>query len=226
MTDESPTTLRTALDVLDFRRRVAEIYRTVRAAARPDEGHALWVRERGRLLAEHPASPVPAEHRGAGTSIEVAAYDEAFRFVVEVQDAPAERIEVVTGTDGTVVFDRVGRVELDGSIGGLGSLDVWWHGGYGGGVFVPLRDGTSGRTGYGGGRYVLDTTKGADLGPEPSGPGPARVGPGRILVVDLNFAYHPSCAYDPAWACPLAPPGNRLDADVAAGEVYSGPWAH
>ncbi len=222
MTDESPTTLADVLDVLDFRRRVAEIYRAVRAAADPEAGHALWVRERGRLLAEHPASPVQAEHRGAGARVEVAAYDEAFRFVVEVQDAPADRIEVVTGSDGTVAFDRVGRVELDG----LGSLEVWWHAGYGGGVFVPLRDGTSGRTGYGGGRYVLDTTKGADLGPDLTGPSPDGRRPGSTLVVDLNFAYHPSCAYDPDWACPLAPPGNRLDADVPVGELYRGPWAH
>ena len=32
------------------------------------------------------------------------------------------------------------------------------------------------------------------------------------LVVDLNFAYHPSCTYDPRWSCPLAPEGNRLTA--------------
>ena len=62
--------------------------------------------------------------------------------------------------------------------------------------------------GYGGGRYLLDTVKGADLG-----------GDGGRLVVDLNFAYAPSCAYDPAWACPLAPPGNRVDAEVPVGEL-------
>ena len=38
--------------------------------------------------------------------------------------------------------------------------------------------------------------------------------------MDLNFAYNPSCAYDPAWVCPLAPPGNRLAAEVLAGELY------
>ena len=37
-------------------------------------------------------------------------------------------------------------------------------------------------------------------------------------MVDLNFAYHPSCTYDPRWSCPLAPEGNRLTAPVAAGE--------
>jgi uncharacterized protein len=38
------------------------------------------------------------------------------------------------------------------------------------------------------------------------------------LVLDFNFAYNPSCAYDPRWACPLAPPGNRLDIPIEAGE--------
>jgi uncharacterized protein len=38
-------------------------------------------------------------------------------------------------------------------------------------------------------------------------------------MIDLNFAYNPSCAYDPAWACPLAPAGNRIDAAIEAGEL-------
>src|SRR5205823_900742 len=32
------------------------------------------------------------------------------------------------------------------------------------------------------------------------------------------FAYNPSCAYDPKWACPLSPPANRLPVAVRAGE--------
>jgi uncharacterized protein (DUF1684 family) len=65
-------------------------------------------------------------------------------------------------------------------------------------------------TSYGGGRYLLDTVKGADLG-----------GPPEALVIDLNFAYQPSCAYDEAWACPLAGPGNTVSVDIAVGERYS-----
>jgi uncharacterized protein len=38
-------------------------------------------------------------------------------------------------------------------------------------------------------------------------------------VVDLNFAYNPSCAYDPAWACPLAPAGNTVTLPLNAGEL-------
>ena len=51
--------------------------------------------------------------------------------------------------------------------------------------------------------------KGADLGGDPAA---------GTLVVDLNFAFQPSCAFDPKWACPLAPPENRLAARIEAGE--------
>jgi len=199
--------------VLDWRRRVGGIYAHVRATPDPVAGHRIWATERADLMASHPASPLLPGHRES--RVEVSAYDAALRFDAEVLPAEPERLEVPTGTDGVVVFDRIGAVRL----GDLGTLDVWWLGSYGGGVFVPLRDGTSAvaaHGGYGGGRYLLDTVKGADLG---SG------APGR-LVVDLNFAYHPSCAYDPAWACPLAPAGNRLEAPVLGGELYAGPWAH
>ncbi|MGI8625981.1 MAG: DUF1684 domain-containing protein, partial [Geodermatophilaceae bacterium] len=102
-------------------------------------------------------------------------------------------------------------------LGDLGSLDVWWLAQYGGGLFLPMRDGTAGRGTYGAGRYLLDTAKGADLGASDSGPSP----PGAsTIVIDLNFAYHPSCAYSPRWVCPLAQQGNRLEVDVGVGEQY------
>ena len=66
---------------------------------------------------------------------------------------------------------------------------------------------------YGGGRYLVDTIKGADLG---------RHAELATVVVDFNFAYNPSCAYDPGWACPLAPPGNVLRVEVPVGERYDG----
>lgn len=96
-----------------------------------------------------------------------------------------------------------------------GRLDVWRLTSYGGGLFIPMRDALAGRPGgtYGGGRYVIDTVKGADLGSDVDG---------GTIVLDLNFAYNPSCAYDPAWACPLAPPGNVLDAPVPVGELAPG----
>ncbi|HUG86614.1 MAG TPA: DUF1684 domain-containing protein, partial [Euzebya sp.] len=76
------------------------------------------------------------------------------------------------------------------------------------GLFLPFTDATSGASTYGGGRYLLDTAKGADLG---------RLEDGR-LILDFNYAYHPSCAWDAAWSCPLPPPDNRVDVEVSAGE--------
>lgn len=196
------------LAVADWRRTTAATYAQVRAAATEDPAaaHAAWVRARDEMFASHPASALGAEARAAFAGLDVAPYDPAYRFEVEVQDAPEGRMDVATGTDGVVPFERVGLVELDG----LGTLSLWALRSYGGGIFVPLKDSSAGQVGgtYGGGRYLLDTIKGADLG---------QVG-GR-LVVDLNFAYNPSCAYDPAWACPLAPPDNTLSVPLPVGEM-------
>jgi uncharacterized protein (DUF1684 family) len=79
---------------------------------------------------------------------------------------------------------------------------------YAGGIFLPFGDATNGGATYAAGRYLLDTAKGADLGVTGDGE----------LVLDFNFAYQPSCAFDPRWACPLAPPESRLPIAVEAGE--------
>ena len=67
-----------------------------------------------------------------------------------------------------------------------------------------------GRTTYGGGRYLLDSAKGADLG-----------GSLGTLVIDFNFLYHPSCRYSSQWQCPLAPAENTVASPVQAGERLS-----
>lgn len=196
-----------SLTLLDWRRRIHALYAEVRAADDPWAAHELWRHGRDRLFAAHPDSPLPAGERSGFAGLVVAPYDPSLRFEVRVDtDVTPEHLEVPTGTDGVVPFDRVGVAHL----GGLGDLDVWWLGSYGGGLFVPVKDGLAGRETYGGGRYVLDTVKGADLGGDAAS--------GR-LVIDLNFAYNPSCVYDPAWACPLAPPGNTLAAPVRGGEL-------
>lgn len=195
------------LSVLDWRRQIFAAYAQVRATADPAAAHRLWCAARDELFATHPASPLLPGDRACFTGLAVAPYDRRLRFEVRVAtDVEARRLEVPTGTDGIVVFDRAGVAVLPG----LGSLDVWWLGSYGGGVFVPVKDASAGRGTYGGGRYLLDTVKGADLG------GDVRDG---VLVLDLNFAYNPSCAYDPVWACPLAPPGNVISTELAGGEM-------
>lgn len=191
--------------LLDWRRQVAAIYAAVRAEPDHRTAHLAWQEARNALLATHPQSPIPLAERESFTGVPVAPYDPGLRFEALIDaDVEPTTIEVSTGTDGVVPFERAGVVHLPG----LGDLDVWWLASYGGGIFVPVRDVRDDGATYPGGRYVIDTVKGADLGSNDG-----------FLAVDLNFAYNPSCAYDPAWACPLAPPGNTIAGPVNAGEL-------
>ena len=190
---------RVSLELLGWRRAVADLYAEVRAASEPAEAWQRWRSGRDRLFATHPASPL--EDTSGFDGLRYAPYDPGLRFVAPVRAAPPLVLRVPT-SDGEVRLDRTGRVELP-----LGSLDVWWVRGYGGGLFLPFADATNGDSTYGGGRYLLDTIKGADLGGDAAG-----------LVIDLNFAYSPSCRFSARWSCPLAPEGNRLDVPVVAGE--------
>lgn len=193
------------LELLDFRRRVHELYAAVRAdlAGDPRAAHARWRTGRDDLFGSHPQSALPPHLRKTFGGLAYHDYDPAFAFRARVRPLPQTRYDVDTSAAGSVVpFVRFGAVDLP-----IGTLEVFWLDAYGGGVFLPFRDATAGTTTYGGGRYLLDTAKGADLGAV-----------GDELVLDLNFAYHPSCHYDPQWVCPLAPPANRLAVPVPAGE--------
>ncbi len=194
------------VELADWRRRVHELYATVRSHGDPKRGHALWRDGRDELFRTHPQSPLLRGDPMRSDGIPYWPYDPDLRFELPLQ-APSEpaRLAVPTDGQGTTTMRLLGRVELPAPIGA--SLDVWWLEQYGGGLFLPLRDGTAGDTSYGGGRYALDTAKGADLG-----------GESGSLVVDLNFLYHPSCRYNPEWQCPLAPAGNVIAAPVRAGE--------
>ena len=196
------TSLDEALDLSDWRRRVAELYAAVRDHADAAEGHALWRAGRDELFRTHPQSPLPPDDPMRETGLPYWPYDPALRFEVPLEAAPEQNLEIPTSSDGTIRMHRVGAVTLFGA-----SVAVWWLDQYAGGLFVPLRDGTAGAETYGAGRYLLDTAKGADLG-----------GTAPSLVLDLNFAYHPSCRYNPRWECPLAPQSNRIELAVRAGE--------
>ena len=167
---------------------------------------ARWRETRDELFRSHPQSPLPPAARAAFTGLEYFPYDPAARVTAALADAEAAPAPVETSGTEPLLFRRFARASFE-LRGRPLELEVYWLEGYGGGVFLPFRDETSGRETYGGGRYVLDTVKGADLGG----------GRGR-LVLDFNFAYNPSCSYDPGWVCPLAPPANRLPVAVEAGE--------
>jgi uncharacterized protein (DUF1684 family) len=69
-------------------------------------------------------------------------------------------------------------------------------------LFLIFADATSGKETYGAARFLY-----ADMPRD-----------GKI-VLDFNKAYNPPCAFTPYATCPLAPPENRLDVRVTAGEL-------
>jgi len=197
------------VELADWRRIVAELYAQLRAEPDPSAAHTRWRQGRDALFRDHPQSPLLPDDPLRESGLPYWPYDPALRYQLPVEPPPEPRtLGVDTAVDGTVRLRLVGRVRLPDPIGA--ALDVWWLEQYAGGLFLPLRDGTAGRQSYGGGRYLLDAAKGADLG-----------GGARTLTVDLNFLYHPSCRYNPAWDCPLAPAGNTIDAPIRAGERIS-----
>jgi uncharacterized protein (DUF1684 family) len=225
------------LDLADWRRRVADLYAEVRRVSATDVAAALelWRSTRETLFREHPSSPVPLERRAEFRARHFD-HDPSLRFEAEVvgelpgppsagpvrgtsvgisvpaidfaSEAGAFAAELPVSGGGVMSFTRIGHVEVPFAAGAR-RLGVYWMAGYAGGLFIPFRDATSGQETYVAGRYLLDAAKSADLG---------RGTTSRMLILDFNFAYQPSCAFDPKWACPLAPPENRLDIPIRAGE--------
>jgi uncharacterized protein (DUF1684 family) len=188
------------LTLLDWKRRIFELYAEIRADPQPHRAWQRWCAVREELFRSHPQSP---SHDARPAYFD---YDPALRVCGAVEAVERTRLAIATSGDERYAFTRFGRVRfmLQGQ---EQTLDLYWLDGYGGGVYLSFADATSGRETYGACRYLLDSVKGADLG-ERDGQ----------LVLDFNFSYNPSCAYDPRWVCPLAPPANRLLVPVRAGE--------
>jgi uncharacterized protein (DUF1684 family) len=213
------------LELAGWRRRIADLYAAVRAeaASDPELAWRTWRETREELFRTHPQSPVPPADRGAFEARHWP-YDPRYRLEATVEPppeveegptiAPAEplfgglTLALPVSTGGQEEFTRIGSVAVQ-LPGGTRQLGLYWMAGYAGGLFLPFRDATNGHETYGAGRYLLDAAKSADLGP---GAAP------DSLVLDFNFAFHPSCAFDAKWSCPLAPAENHLDVPVEAGE--------
>jgi uncharacterized protein len=190
------------LALLDWKRRVFALYAAVRSME-PETGWELWRETRAELFRTHPQSPRPGY-----SNLTYFDYDPAARVLAELEDLSAAPAAIETSGPEPMLFTPFAQAHFELHGESL-TLELDWLASYGGGVFLSFRDATSGKESYGGGRYLLDTVKGADLG-ETDGK----------LVLDFNFAYNPSCSYDPGWVCPLAPPANRLPVAVEAGERH------
>ncbi|HEY2795252.1 MAG TPA: DUF1684 domain-containing protein [Micromonosporaceae bacterium] len=173
-----------------------------------DSDLATFRRERDNLFGTHPQSAIPVDERASFTGLRYFPENPDARVTVDITPAEGDLDIDTGGDDGVVHYRRLGTLATP-----WGPLTLWWLAAYGGGLFLPVRDGTSGRGGtYGGGRYLTDTVKGTfgrGLTVEPDG----------RITLDFNYAYNPSCAYDDRWACPLAPQENRITEPIRAGEL-------
>jgi uncharacterized protein (DUF1684 family) len=185
------------LTLLDWKRKIFALYAEVRATGSPESGWRRWCEVRSELYRTHPQSP------RVGGDPAYFPYNPELRFEAAVEQAEPATLEIDGSGGSKTRFERFAVARF-----GDTHLELYWLEAYGGGVFLPFRDGTSGKETYGAGRYLLDTVKGADLG-----------GGADSLVLDFNFAFNPSCAWNDRWACPLAPPANRLALRIEGGEL-------
>lgn len=195
-------------DLLDYRRQVTDLYASIRRmSSDPAGAHREFRKARDALFAEHPQSPLTPEQKAEFKGLRYYPYDPNWRCTADLDlsvDPVILRVDL--DQDGLLEMRRFARARFRIG-GGRSQLSVFWLLGYGGGLFLPFRDNTNKDGTYGGGRYLIDTIKGADLGSQN----------GR-LILDFNFSYNPSCAYNPRWHCPLAPPENWLNLSIPAGE--------
>lgn len=199
------------LTLLDWRRTVSELYGTVRQRAQvePEAAWQMWRDRRDTLFADHPQSPLTAAQKATFTALPYFGYRPAWRKFGRLSPAPNGTARLVSLPEGQLHLSPIGHVTFDHAAA-THTLTLYWIDGYGGGLFLPFGDLTNRRSTYGGGRYLFDSIKGADLGQD-----------GGRLILDFNFAYNPSCAYSSQWVCPLAPDDNKLAIAIEAGERHN-----
>ena len=213
------------LDLYDYRRRVGRMYQEREAALRAGQGELAVLRQfraqKDALFATHPQSALSTEDRQTFTGLPYFPYTKALRLEATLEPEVVEETSALPASGAHAMqFRRAGRINFTVEGTPL-QLIVYWIDVYGGGLFLPFRDATCGQESYGGGRYLFDTVKGSDFIQLDAGKGEAaeRLGyGGGKIVLDFNYAYNPSCAYDARWVCPLAPNENRLSVSIRAGE--------
>jgi uncharacterized protein (DUF1684 family) len=203
------------LALADWRRLTAEMYAAVRKSpgGRRESAWQEFRKTRSEMFRSHAQSPLLDEQKQTFNSLRYFPYSPAWRFranAVPIQNEGARHAVVIDLPEGKASLQPFAHVQFTPPSGSKNPvrLTLYWIQGYGGGLFLPFKDRTNGIETYGGGRYLYDTIKGADLGVDSDS-----------ILLDFNFSYNPSCAYSPLWTCPLAPAENSLPLRIEAGEL-------
>ena len=205
------------LELYDYRTRVAEMYRTRRQATLAGEDAATILQRfresRDELFANHSQSALDQEQKQQFHGLRYFPYNPSMCVEADIETGVEPQIlNVAMNAEETMTMSTVARLHF--TLEGVNTtLSLYWLNIYGGGLFLPFRDTTCPAESYGGGRYLFDTIKGSDFLTVPASSASARI------LLDFNYAYSPSCAYNDRWVCPLAPIENRLKVPIRAGEM-------
>jgi uncharacterized protein len=203
------------LDLYDYRCRVAVMYRERNRALAAGEDAATVLQhfreQRDELFAHHPQSALDEEQRATFGGLRYFPYNPAGCCEATLDtDVEYTQQNITMNASETMKMTTVGHLHF--TLGDkAATLALYWLDVYGGGLFLPFRDATSPAQSYGGGRYLFDTMKGSDFLRAPDNE--------NRIMLDFNYAYNPSCAYNYRWTCPLAPAENRLSMPISAGEM-------
>ncbi|MCI4356047.1 MAG: DUF1684 domain-containing protein [Thermoplasmata archaeon] len=154
------------------------------------------------FMARHPESPFVQGSIYDFRGLEYFPPNERLRVRAKLERIPEPKEAYLrTNRDGQSAMRWVG--DLVFSVGGRALRLKVFHAGEGVGtsVFVPFRDGTSGRETYGAGRYLTLELNEAD-----------------DYELDFNRAFNPYCAYTDAYECGFPPAENDLPVPIRAGE--------
>ena len=95
-----------ALDLLDWKRRIFELYAEVRFASDPQAGWRRWREVRDELYGSHPQTPVAPGARASFGGVDYFPYDPELRFLADVEEAEPLSLEIagIAHNCGTVRF--------------------------------------------------------------------------------------------------------------------------
>ncbi len=141
-------------------------------------------------------------------------FDSGYQVVATFKKSKGKKFEMPTSTERLPVYRRYGYVTFTIDDTEL-TLEVYQniehrkHEEYRNYLFIPFRDGTSGKESYGGGRYL------EVLMPE-----------GKELELDFNLCFNPYCVYSDRYSCPVPPKENTLEIGIKAGEKTPPGYGH
>ncbi len=168
--------------------------------------HLRFKHEQEVHFASEEESPLTEEDRMRFRSLNYFEFDERYCMEAEwVRTEGEEPFEMATSTERKPMYVKYGEVHFNYGdeqlkLSVYQSLSLKENEEYADYLFLPFNDMTNGVETYGGGRYM-------DL----------RIPENGMVLLDFNNSYHPYCAYNYKYSCPIPPEENSLNIAIHAG---------